>query len=98
MADEVPPQDKARSQRSSKASNGQQKFLEATLEGTKVIKGPTEDEQNQAESGREYLAAAAWAADLPIELAGKDKLTREPLHKGIKDKIVNNGAPPVQLS
>ena len=53
--------------------------------------------QNRIEPGREQLTAAAWAADLPIELAGKDESTREPLAKAIQDKIVNNEVPPVQL-
>ena len=81
MADEVPPQDKAQSQRSSKASDGQQKLSQATPDGVKVSEGPTEDERNRVETGREQLAAAAWAADLPIELAGKDESTRKPLAK-----------------
>ena len=57
-------------------------MLEATLDGMKII-----DEHSRIETGREQLAAAAWAAELPIELAGRDKLPRK----------VNYEAPPVQL-
>ena len=53
-------------------------MLEATLDGMK-------DEHSRIETGREQLAAAAWAAELPIELAERENRTR-----GVE-------APPVQL-